>query len=160
MTDQSPENVTRKRIRKMIPWTALIITVGFLAAIALRIDDWGRDWTQNTASLEPDAPRPGLRPVELDSNVEAVIDQIRLWTETDAMWDLVSVGPDDETPQTLELTRTTPIMRFVDDIQVTIQKKPPGGVIVSATSQSRAGKGDLGQNPRNLIELTSALRQN
>ncbi len=151
----------------MIGWITLAIAVGItlaiVAAVLLRVDDWSRDWTQNRASLDPAAERPGLRPVELDGSVQEVADQIRRWTETDSKWAWISETPtgaeSDSDQRRIKLTRTTPLMRFVDDIQVELSPTPErDSVLVTATSQSRIGKGDLGQNPRNLIELTTALR--
>ncbi|MDV6031833.1 MAG: DUF1499 domain-containing protein [Phycisphaera sp. RhM] len=176
------------RKSKMIGWitlgVALAITVAIIGAVVIRIDDWGRDWTQNRAALDPAAPRPELRPVELDGSVQDAADRIRQWTETNSKWDWVSeeqVGSDPAGSdpagsdpaggdpaggdrRRIQLTRTTPLLKFVDDIEVELTARPAGqestrqSVIVNATSQSRVGKGDLGQNPRNLIELTTALR--
>ena len=148
---------------------ALAITVAIIGSVVLRIDDWGRDWTQNRAALDPAAPRPELRPVELDGSVQDAADRIRQWTETDSKWDWVSEEQTGSDPagsdrRRIQLTRTTPLLKFVDDIEVELTASSTGqnhdgkGVIVNATSQSRLGKGDLGQNPRNLIELTAALK--
>ncbi len=153
---------------------ALAITVGIIGSVVLRIDDWGRDWTQNRAALDSAAPRPELRPVELDGSVQDAADRIRQWTETNSKWDWVSEEQTGSDPagsdrRRIQLTRTTPLLKFVDDIEVELTLQPTGQdstrqdttsqrVIVNATSQSRVGKGDLGQNPRNLIELTTALR--
>ncbi|WP_372898123.1 DUF1499 domain-containing protein [Stieleria sp.] len=148
---------------------ALAITVAIIGSVVLRIDDWGRDWTQNRAALDPAAPRPELRPVELDGSVQDAADRIRQWTETNSKWDWVSEEQAGGDRRRIQLTRTTPVMKFVDDIEVELTAHPAGqdatsqdatsqSVIVNATSQSRVGKGDLGQNPRNLIELTTALR--
>ena len=46
---------------------------------------------------------------------------------------------------------------FYDDITVILRSER--GNSVKATSQSRVGKGDLGQNPRNLKELVNFLLQ-
>ncbi|QEG00969.1 hypothetical protein Mal15_50450 [Stieleria maiorica] len=151
----------------MIGWVTLAIAVGItpaiVAAVLLRVDDWSRDWTQNRASLDPAAERPGLRPVELDGTVQEVVDRIRRWTETDSKWAWISEtsgeAQGERQQRRIKLTRTTPLMRFVDDIEVELSANPERkSVLVDATSQSRVGKGDLGQNPRNLIELTRALR--
>lgn len=157
MSKQQPENVTVKRKSKMIVWISLLVALAIFASIALRIDDWGRDWTQNTASTDANSPREGLRPVVLDASAEAVIEKIHAWADSDSRWQVVGEDTLDSSV-TLKLTRTTPIMRFVDDVEVTITNQDQGGVIVNATSRSRVGKGDLGQNPRNLIELTSMLK--
>ncbi|QDV41549.1 hypothetical protein Enr13x_13920 [Stieleria neptunia] len=152
----------------MIGWitlgVALAITLAIIVSVVMRVDDWGRDWTQNRARLDPAATRPGLRPVQLDGTVQDAAERIRQWTETNSKWDWVSEDQAGDDRLTIKLTRTTPLMRFVDDIDVELTANPDGqaptrpGVIVNATSQSRVGKGDLGQNPRNLIELTTALR--
>ena len=157
----SAENVTTKRKSKMIGWIALGITLAIFALIALRIDDWGRDWTQNTAELDANAERVGLRPVERREGFDETTALILDWVDSSPRLQLVSQSDTGKRPVRLHLTRTTPLMRFVDDIEVTIQQNPDAeGVIVFASSRSRVGKGDLGQNPRNLIELTTMLRGN
>ncbi|MCO8120371.1 DUF1499 domain-containing protein [Stieleria sp. TO1_6] len=158
MTKPSDQNVTPKRNSKMIGWIVSGIVLVIFAVIALRIDDWGRDWTQNTASLSEDASRAGLRPLHLDDTPQAVADRLRRWTKSQSKWDWVSSESQELSAQLIQLTRTTPLFRFVDDVQVTIAPDiATGGTVVQATSRSRIGKGDLGQNPRNLIELTTAL---
>lgn len=59
---------------------------------------------------------------------------------------------------TVRLVRATRFWRFEDDVTVKISPAE-GGSVVTAQSQSRVGKGDLGQNPRNLIELLGEVRR-
>ena len=93
-------------------------------------------------------------------DVDETANLIRRWVESKSHWELVSESESGKRPARFHLTRTTAILRFVDDIEVTIEENPDaGGSVVSATSRSRVGKGDLGQNPRNLIELTRGLQQ-
>jgi hypothetical protein len=79
-------------------------------------------------------------------------------------------------PIIMRLTRTTSLFRFVDDITVTIssveidaasaENDASGdgssgasrGSRIEVRSQSRIGKGDLGQNPRNIRELIGELK--
>ena len=57
----------------------------------------------------------------------------------------------------LKLTRRTRLLRFVDDVTVSIQ--PAGSASrLHAASKSRVGVGDLGQNRRNILELWGAIR--
>jgi uncharacterized protein (DUF1499 family) len=56
----------------------------------------------------------------------------------------------------LHVTRRTRVFRFVDDITIQLTEEA-GGTRVDAESKSRFGKGDLGQNPRNLRELRKGL---
>jgi uncharacterized protein (DUF1499 family) len=68
-------------------------------------------------------------------------------------WQVQSV---DAPTGTIHATRRTRVFRFVDD--VTIRLEPTeGGTRIRARSQSRIGKGDLGQNRRNLVELLQFL---
>lgn len=58
----------------------------------------------------------------------------------------------------LRLTRRTRVCGFVDD--VTLRFLPAGpGCLIHAESRSRVGKGDLGQNRRNILELWAAIRR-
>lgn len=52
--------------------------------------------------------------------------------------------------------RTTRLLRFKDDVAARVYPETDGSR-VELTSASRLGKGDLGQNPRNLKELLRAL---
>lgn len=56
----------------------------------------------------------------------------------------------------IQATRTTRLFRFVDDISILLEPAA-GGTAVSARSASRVGRGDLGQNRRNLAELWQAV---
>ena len=142
----------------MIGWVALAITLAVMAIIALRIDDWSRDWTQNTAQLSPDAEKPELRPLELSGTSIQIAERIESWIRKQPNWKLVSSETNQDQTITLKLTRTTKLFRFVDDIVVVLRPISEGHVELNATSGSRIGKGDLGQNPRNLMELTAGLR--
>jgi uncharacterized protein (DUF1499 family) len=143
----------------MIGWIALAITLLVIAAVAWQIDDWSRDWTQNTAELSKDADRPELRPLHLQVDARGALERIRQWVDDQPAWEVVNIVPEKESPRTIHLTRTTRWFRFVDDIHVTLRDDESGrGVVLDAHSQSRIGKGDLGQNPRNLMELTRGLR--
>ncbi len=57
----------------------------------------------------------------------------------------------------IHATHTTRIFRFVDDVNIYIVQGLDGTTKLEVISQSRIGKGDLGQNKRNIKELLSAL---
>jgi len=52
--------------------------------------------------------------------------------------------------------RTTRLLRFKDDVAARVSPAPDGARL-ELQSASRVGKGDLGQNPRNLKELLEAV---
>jgi uncharacterized protein (DUF1499 family) len=141
----------------MIIWFAVLAaTAVIMVSIFARIDNWRRDWTTNFARLEPAASDPDLRPLNLAASREEVAGLIRDWVDESPRWKIVSSEASDQQIR-MQLTRTTKMLRFVDDIQVRIIADEAGS-IVEAESQSRVGKGDLGQNPRNLKELVRGLR--
>ncbi len=158
----------------LTPYLAVAVVLLLLAAIAWRVDDWGRDWNTNHAELRADSHDPQLRPVRVAESPRKAADRLTAALAGRSDWSIVAPGQaDDETSEVdrtsdehvvpsgetvrLHLTHRTSVFRFVDDVLVTIQ--PDGeGSIIAASSQSRLGKGDLGQNPRNLRELVSILR--
>lgn len=142
----------------MIGWIAIAITVAVFASIAIRIDDWSRDWSQNFAELSFDAEREELHPLELDAPLEPLLKKLNAWVDEQSHWtvasDVTMTTKEDSTVAEVRLTRRTSVFGFVDDITVRfVQSADESKTVLYATSQSRIGKGDLGQNPRNLIEL-------
>ncbi len=127
-----------------------------MLAIFSRIDNWRRDWTENFAELDPKSDDPDLRPFVLPHGRDEVVSKIKDWAQQQSRWSVVSESLDEEAAK-LHLTRTTPLFRFTDDIRVQLTTVPEG-TQVTAESQSRVGKGDLGQNPRNLKELMRGLK--
>lgn len=64
----------------------------------------------------------------------------------------------DDATHTLRATRKTRLWGFTDDVTIRLEETTDG-TRVHARSQSRIGKGDLGQNRRNLQELFVALQR-
>jgi uncharacterized protein (DUF1499 family) len=57
----------------------------------------------------------------------------------------------------IHATHTTALFRFVDDVNIYVVQGLDGVTKLEIISQSRVGKGDLGQNKRNIRELFLAL---
>jgi uncharacterized protein (DUF1499 family) len=81
------------------------------------------------------------------ARVEAVIRRLPRWRVENV----------DALAGTVTATRTTRLWRFVDDIVVRCEATA-SGTRVHARSRSRVGKGDFGQNRRNLRQLLDAIR--
>ncbi len=132
----------------------LSILILVVAVLSLYIDDWKRDLTTNHAATEdnPQAKLPAFRsdlpPAELANHVIAVAGKLRGWHLHELEEGNAAV--------TIRFIRATGIMQFRDDITVHISPQEEGSIL-RAESQSRIGKGDLGQNPRNLRELLNAI---
>ncbi|CAN5626481.1 hypothetical protein BH24ACT22_BH24ACT22_05160 [soil metagenome] len=85
-------------------------------------------------------------PEELTSAVERAVENLPRWTlESSTDGELIA-------------TRKTGLLRFTDDVTIRILSR---GSTSEAhfESASRVGKGDLGQNPRNLEELLEAINR-
>ena len=108
-----------------------------------------RNWADTAESGDPAvAPQRLSRPPhEVLAELRGVIDRL-------PRWQVESVDPD---LPTLRATRRSRLFRFVDDVTVRLDSAPGSGTLLHARSQSRVGKGDFGQNRRNLRELFAAL---
>ena len=154
--DQVESKQGRSRVVITIGWIALTITLCVFGAMLLAVDDWRRDFTSTSASLQQGDPDAGLQPLHLTASAAEIASHIQQWSEDQPLWEFHQANRQNGQTQ-IHLTRTTPICRFVDDIHVTL-RGDRNGCRVNAESKSRVGIGDLGQNPRNLKELVSALR--
>ncbi|WP_203545363.1 DUF1499 domain-containing protein [Candidatus Laterigemmans baculatus] len=137
-------------------WLILLVAFLPLLWVVLSIDDWSRDFVTNRAQTEATGADPTLRPLRSSHSPAVQAERIAAWVESQPHW---SVGAESSSEGiiSIDLVRRTRWLRFRDDIQVTLTPTTDGGSLLEATSQSRIGKGDLGQNPRNLRELLTAL---
>lgn len=147
----------RKRLMHILGLIALGVTALWIVGILWQIDDWSRDWTQNHASISPNARDPRLISPVYSESPDAISIRLTAWAQAQAHWSVVS-HKNEAGVITLHLLRTTPFLRFTDDIHVKLEPID-GGTRLTAESQSRLGKGDLGQNPRNLKALLDGLRE-
>ncbi len=131
------------------------VMLALAALVVATVDDWKRDLSHNRATTEEELP--GITPLETFLAPPQAADVVVKAAATIPRWEL-DMRDDAGDSVTLGFVRTTPLLRFCDDILVTLTSVP-GGTRLTATSQSRVGKGDFGQNPRNLRELLNAVRQ-
>ena len=127
----------------------ITIVVLVIVAALLRIDNWSRDFTENSASTEE----------RFSDSVNVIDSKLERWVTQTSRWNVESKSESAGTIQ-YKITRATPLFRFVDDIDVKLAPDLDGsGTQLHANSQSRVGKGDLGQNPRNLKALVEGIRR-
>jgi uncharacterized protein (DUF1499 family) len=132
----------------------LAVTGIVIAVILSRIDDWGRDFSTNVAQTGENAK---IRPLRLTVSPDAALERMKSAVSQMSNWQWI-----DETKvadgHLVNLVRSTTVFRFKDDVQVTITPdSDTGGTVLNAISRSRVGKGDLGQNPRNIKELFAKI---
>lgn len=150
----------------MLGYLAAGIGIAMIGKTLWMIDDWNRDWSSNQAALSADHPDQDLRPIVIARSLEEVERALIDWVDSESTWAVKSQA---DTPATneidspadslrrLHLTHTTSVFRFVDDVHVELKQETNDSgdlqTVVNAKSRSRIGKGDLGQNPRNLKML-------
>lgn len=135
----------------------VVLGVGGIAAVVLQVDDWRRDLTTNVAETSRDASDPLMRPIRTDRLVGSTARAVRRAAGGLRGWRFVG-DSDVEDGIELRFVRVTKWFRFTDDIRVAVEDR---GVdrLIHVHSASRIGGADLGQNPRNIRELTRALRE-
>jgi uncharacterized protein (DUF1499 family) len=112
-----------------------------------------RWFTKNWANTH-EPTHADLKPLVLALPLEAAIELVKKTVASMPRWK-VEASP---VATQLHLTRRTRTIRFVDDVVLTFQ--PEGsGTKINAASRSRVGKGDLGQNRRNILELWKAINE-
>jgi uncharacterized protein (DUF1499 family) len=133
----------------------LAITTGITILILSRVDDWGRDFNTNVAMTSEGSK---LEPLKMTMSVQEAKDRLREIISQMSNWTWESDSQSSDGDVIVELVRTTTVFRFKDDVQVKISAADEKGVVIHAISRSRVGKGDLGQNPRNIRELFERLK--
>jgi uncharacterized protein (DUF1499 family) len=120
-----------------------------------RTMSWIDGLTRNWADLTEDGPDPTLRPIELPSPPAEAVTWAASVLAQERRWKVVAADP---AAGTLHATHATRLWRFVDDVRLTFLPHGPGTRVVGQ-SRSRLGKGDFGQNARNLRVLARLLRE-
>lgn len=155
---------------------AIIVAIAILAPlawIAFSIDDWSRDLTTNRAATQTDAEHPLMRPLAQPFTIEQLDAVLASLCQDTPAWSLPKKPKPlpadsliertaDEPPLAIRhLVRATSLLRFRDDIWIVVEpavdRDNPDKRYLHIESRSRLGKGDLGQNPRNVRELNQYL---
>ncbi len=108
-----------------------------------------RNWADTD---EGDDPR--LRPLDLPISPVDAMAKVEGEIRSLPRWEVVAV---EKNTSTIHALRRTRLFRFVDDITVRCEAVAENRTRVHARSQSRLGKGDFGQNRRNLLQLWAVL---
>lgn len=147
----------------MLGYVAAGIGIFVVGKTLWMIDDWKRDWTSNHAVLADSQADANLHPILTDRSPDEVASVVRRWVADQSHWDVVDDVEETENPAILRLhlTHATSVFRFIDDVHVEIHRlereNGESKTVFHAESRSRVGKGDLGQNPRNLKMLRKGV---
>ncbi len=112
--------------------------------------------TKNWSDLSEETADPELRPVIIPLPPIEAVDWVASVIARMNRWEVVSANSQEGALHATHLTR---FWRFVDDVRLQFRSAAAGGTVMTGQSRSRIGRGDLGQNARNLRELTRAIRQ-
>lgn len=135
--------------------SVLAVTALITVVILSRVDDWGRDFSTNVAMTNESSK---LKPLRLPISVDEATERLRRTVAAMPNWQWTTDSRGEDGSVMVELVRSTTLFRFKDDVQVKFTTDASGsGVVINAVSRSRVGKGDLGQNPRNIRELFDRL---
>ena len=158
--DEASSERDAAEAEKMTPISVIIagIVLTVLVIICLQVDDWSRDWTTNYAETHPDAKDVNLRPIESERTVAELCDLVVDAMKDKTRWEVISKKQVAPTLIEIKLVHKSFLLGFKDDVTVEIVAQGQEGSILYVESQSRIGKGDLGQNPRNIKELVGLIR--
>lgn len=107
-----------------------------------------------SATLTSEAEDPLLRPLRVSGAPAEVLAPLSRVIAGDEDWRLV-----DRQAGYAHLVHYTKTFRFADDVELFAVAVTAGESAVAATSTSRIGIGDFGQNARNLADLLGRLRE-
>ncbi len=131
---------------KWIVWLVVLVGAGFAFSAWPRINDVETGRTPEY---------PDLQPRRYTASVDTTVRAAREAIASLPRWELVGAGSGVAGAE-LRAVRTTRLWRFKDDVTVRI-RRDGGRSVVSVRSKSRVGKGDFGQNARNVREFLAAL---
>lgn len=143
----------RKMFWILIALVIALVLLPFVGA-AFVVDDWSRDLTTNTAETDVDAADESMRPLATSSDFDQIEQAAKRIAQESSDWEFATADPAE---QTLHLIHISGLFNFRDDVKLRVESLPHGQQ-VHVRSQSRIGKGDLGQNPRNIRDIHKRLR--
>ena len=141
--------------RMLVGISAIVIFL--ITLVLLQVDNWSRDFSENHAETAADAKDPLLRPQVLSVPIEKAETTVRETARQIPRWEFAERKTWDNGQVWLYYTRKTLVFRFVDDVIIKLIPTNDDSTTIELESQSRIGKGDLGQNPRNIKEFVRAL---
>jgi uncharacterized protein (DUF1499 family) len=112
-------------------------------------------WASRNWADTDEGKDPTLTPLDLPLSLAEALARIEAAIAALPRWQVVST---DTAAGIIKATRRTRLFRFIDDVTIRLESLSDTVTGIHARSQSRVGKGDLGQNRRNLLELLRKVR--
>jgi uncharacterized protein (DUF1499 family) len=136
-------------LKTLLKW---LLAVAVIAALVLAFTTWP---LINDVETGQTPAYPDLRVQEYAASPDRVAKALEKALAGLPRWEVVGSGHG-QASHSLQAVHTTRVFRFKDDVSVRIWREGER-TRVSVRSRSRIGKGDFGQNARNIRELLDAL---
>ncbi|MGH7255795.1 MAG: DUF1499 domain-containing protein [Nitrospirales bacterium] len=129
--------------RKAIMMLAGLMVVGAVLVAGVLLVTWP---LINVVETGKTAEYPGIQPRRYGESPDVVYDAARHAVQRLPRWTLASYDPK---RRAIRAEASTRIFRFVDDVLIRVVTDE-GRTVVHVRSASRVGRGDFGQNARNI----------
>lgn len=151
-------------------WKRMFWAIGFVVGVPLaliilmvlilvtHVENWSRDLSVNVASTAEGHKDERLRPIQTSVGGSEAVAAIEKVAQSLPRWQLEGSPKTEGNKSVIHFVRTTGLVGYKDDIDITVTENEAGSLI-EGESKSRVGKGDLGQNPRNLREIFVPLKK-
>ena len=97
---------------------------------------------------------PEVLPLYFSADAQRVFDEVEASVGALDGW---TVQTSERETLTVRAERTSSLFGFVDDVELTVKPATEFVTVVEAKSSSRVGKGDFGQNARNITDVFEEL---
>ena len=155
---------SKKRSKMVIAAVvSLALLLLLLGVAAWHIEDWSRDLSTNHARTAENGKDASLRPLRLPLPPRKTAELVERAAKHLGWVEGQRVENEEGSEIVWKWVRITKLMRFRDDVTVRITPRiladGGAGSLLHVESQSRIGRGDLGQNPRNIRELLAEIER-
>lgn len=138
--------IIQDRITTSLPFSMIIImSFAFISCTGL---------TNNRAETKPNHSDASLRTRTYTAAYDSFFKTVSHVTGWLPRWEVVDQNIE---KGKIRATRQTRIFKFVDDVEITVKRVNENTVTIDVSSASRVGKGDFGQNARNIREFLKGM---
>ncbi len=147
--------IINKILLRLTMSTKSILSIVLILVFGFSVFNWPY-LTENRAETRPDHPDASLQSKICPLSDDACFHLLLALVKGFPHWHIVH---HDLALRQIMAERKTPVFRFIDDIEIWFTKPGPNTMRLNLRSASRVGKGDLGQNARNIREVLEAFEQ-
>ena len=140
-------------LKKRIVLTSAIVLGGLITIMLVTAAIWP---VINRVETGATPEYPEIQPLYYSAPPQRVFDEVKAGLKELEDFEVTST---DDAAMTLTAQTSMPVLGLMQDVEVKVEPVTEFVTRVHATSTSRHGKGDLGQNARNILEVQEELQQ-